>query len=212
MVNTDDFLDLDYVLDQVFNVVQKAIDGNILYGLLIASFLGYAQRTGLLKRHDGISSLSPEERVSHIYRMMLKDADFSIRDANTGKVIPLNPNELQKYANKLSKDLKLDNKFANIFNQYNKTFRDAQKIADSIGMFGYVESNKLGQLNYYKSVLSSSEFEVRIPFESVGDRRVCATCRSLESGGPYLVEEYPPAPHYGCRCSPGKPEISKKTY
>ena len=70
-----------------------------------------------------------------------------------------------------------------------------QDIADKIGSFGDLESQKQGDLDLYKGQ------QVMIPWVTAGDDNVCEDCAELEANGPYPPDEFPEPPHYGCRCN-----------
>lgn len=81
----------------------------------------------------------------------------------------------------------------------NLTFNNQSTIAEKMGMFGSVEADKQGRLQCY------ADQPVLIPWVTAGDENVCEDCEELAARGPYRPENYPEAPHYGCRCGPGDP-------
>jgi hypothetical protein len=81
----------------------------------------------------------------------------------------------------------------------NITFNNQSIIAEKMGMFGGVEADKQGRIQCYIGL------PVLIPWEDAGDENVCEDCQELAARGPYRPEDYPEAPHYGCRCGPGDP-------
>jgi hypothetical protein len=138
---------------------------------------------------------------------MLKNANFSVYDTVSGKYIPLLTSDQIKAIEKLSKDTKYAKQLFDKKAMLNKTFRNAQRIADSLGAFGYIEANKAGRLTVYKNASYTKGKSVLIPFRTMGDSRVCKTCRGLSENGPYQPNEFPFSPHPLCRCEPGDPIV-----
>jgi len=83
----------------------------------------------------------------------------------------------------------------------NKAFSDAQRISDMTGSFGNIEGWKAGYLD------SAMFYDVKIPWVTAGDDKVCDDCKEKEANGPYYPDEYPEPDHYGCRCGPEEPIV-----
>ena len=88
----------------------------------------------------------------------------------------------------------------------NLHWQNQQTILDKTGLFGNTESTKSGMLDTYIKNNNYSDTEVRIPWVCAGDN-TCGDCEDIEAAGPYLPDEYPEPPHYGCECIPGDPEL-----
>ncbi len=87
-----------------------------------------------------------------------------------------------------------------------KSFDDAARINDNIGMFGGTEAYKAGMLDAYEAYSDQTGTMVMIPWVPAGDN-TCDECQELADNGPYLPWEYPEPPHYGCQCEPGDPVL-----
>jgi hypothetical protein len=83
-------------------------------------------------------------------------------------------------------------------------FNESQNRLDLMGLTGYVESNRIGQLSTYVAAGLVLGEVIYVEWLTAGDEHVCADCDDLESNSPYPASEYPSSPHPGCRCGPGE--------
>lgn len=196
-----DIFDVHDVLDSIFNTVQDALDGDLQAILTIGLLLGLAQNVGLFRKR-----VSSKELPRYIYRLMVKNIPLEIYDKNTQRYVQvLSPQQL-KAIDKLGKDLKWLKK-TDLNTMQNINFKNAVRIADQIGSFGYIEATKAGEINAYKTAATEHKLNIQIPFVTQGDARVCRICRTLETNSPYPLNSYPGNPHSYCRCMPGEPII-----
>lgn len=122
-----------------------------------------------------------------------EDAILEIQHAEN-----LAPEELSQLT-QMMEDAKQYGRMSDPKTAENITFNNQSTIAEKMGMFGSVEADKQGRLQCY------ADQPVLIPWETAGDENVCEDCEELAARGPYSPENYPEAPHYGCRCGPGDP-------
>ena len=83
-------------------------------------------------------------------------------------------------------------------------FNESQNRLDLMGLTGYVESNRIGQLSTYIAAGLLLGEVIYVEWVSAGDDHVCDDCDELEAGSPYPANSYPSSPHPGCRCGPGE--------
>jgi hypothetical protein len=117
----------------------------------------------------------------------------------------IDENDLTYYKN-LSEQFKQYGRIEDTKSIENLHWQNQQTILDRVGLFGNNESTKSGMLDTYIKNNNYSDTEVRIPWVCAGDN-TCGDCEDLEAAGPYLPEDYPEPPHYGCECVPGDPEL-----
>jgi hypothetical protein len=113
----------------------------------------------------------------------------------------LTQDEVTQYNNLLQDTAQLG-RVSDPYNVENKAFSDAQQIQEMVGTFGSTEGRTQGTLSTWQGQ------EVKIPWITMGDEKVCDDCAAAEADGPYLPEDYPPPFHYLDRCYPGDAEIS----
>jgi hypothetical protein len=122
-----------------------------------------------------------------------EDAILEIQHAEN-----LAPEELS-HLTQMMEDAKQYGRMSDPKTAENLTFNNQSTIAEKMGMFGSVEAEKQGRLQCY------ADQPVLIQWVDAGDDAVCEDCQELAARGPYRPEDYPEAPHYGCRCGPGDP-------
>jgi hypothetical protein len=142
-------------------------------------------------------------------------------DEMVANIIPLQEIEIpfrtEVFSNFIDeKDLSYYQQLSEQFKQYgriedpnsieNLHWQNQQTILDKVGLFGNNESTKSGILDTYIKNNNYSDTEIRIPWVCAGEN-TCGDCEDLEAAGPYLPEDYPEPPHYGCECVPGDPEL-----
>jgi len=140
-------------------------------------------------------------------------------DEMVANIIPLQevtiPFRTEVFSNFIDeKDLSYYQQLSEQFKQYgriedpksveNLHWQNQQSIMDQVGLFGNTESTKYGMLDSFIKSNTTSDSIIMIPWVCAGDN-TCEDCLEIEANGPYLPEDYPEPPHYGCECLPGDP-------
>jgi hypothetical protein len=211
---------LEYVVDSAFGAVEQSLDGDLQVAYTIAVLLAYAEKHGFLNVESRQTKLVRDEIIRKIWRLDVQGLDLRVYVNNLDRVNPelirLYPNGIPVLNDSMVKgieDLKRDTQLLKGIKDSglasDKSFRNAVRIADMIGVFGFVEADKYGAFDVYGLALLLPDSHIEVPFETMGDKDVCLRCRWLESGGPYKLEEFPCFPHNLCRCRAGNPLLVK---
>jgi hypothetical protein len=212
------------MFDAVFSAFEQGLDGDLQVGYTVAVLLAYAEKYGYLNVESRQTALMREEIIQKIWQLDVKGLDLRIYVNNLYRTNPelikiypkgipdsipvLNDKEVKGIGD-LRNKTGLLKQFSGSKAIMDKAFRNAVRIADMIGIFGYVEADKYGVFDVYSLALLLPDTHIEVPFETMGDKNVCSTCRFLESGGPYRLEEFPCFPHNLCRCRGGNPILVK---
>lgn len=113
----------------------------------------------------------------------------------------LSKDDITQYQN-LQNELSMYGRVSDPFTVENIAFNNAQNIQEQIGLFGAVEGQAQGTLDTFRGE------DVEIPWETMGDEKVCDDCFQREAEGPYSPDDYPPPQHYMDRCTPGVAELA----
>jgi hypothetical protein len=209
---------------------QAADDNNLLGSLLITGaiilgaysvgrLLDDAEKRQIQEEIQNVYSTAPDELKSRIeqtaqvyntaqeivlpetpiegsiYSYLIQSDSYSMTQA-----------ELTQYQN-LMEGLKHETLASNLADPRtveNIAFRNAQSIQEKIGSFGALEAEKQGRLSVWKAVQDAGHI-VLIPWETMGDEKVCDDCYQTAEEGPYPPDEFPAPLHFLDRCYDGEP-------
>jgi hypothetical protein len=219
--NQDDILSTPFKQTSDDNSVlaDLLIMGGIVAGAYtVGSLLDAQQQLQVQNEIKDVQSTAPDELMSQIGQTpsVLEDMAMMV-SPDTGVSVSgdvyqyltqddlnyytLSQDDISQYQS-LQDELSMYGRVSDKDSVDNIAFNNAQNIQEQIGLFGATEGNVQGTLEPFKGQ------DVLIPWETMGDDKVCDDCEQAEADGPYKPDEYPGPQHYGDRCTPGVAELA----
>jgi|GEM_PF-2807927 len=189
-----------------FNQASNQSDNSLLFMGGLIGLVGLTDVLGTLSQSEleGVRFTFTEEAATSLeipgigeVSEFMPNADEAIgliRDAEN-----LSPNEMA-HLNQMMEEGKQYGRMSDPKTAENITFNNESQKLEHVGQFGYHESSVQGNLD------TAAMEGILFPWVSQGDDNVCLDCSDLEEGSPYPANDYPEAPHYGCRCNEPFPD------